>query len=78
MSGLIALVVVMFPSIQETEGLESDVENLPDAFSAAIGCDVAFTTMEGLRLIEVLRLTWMLIVGTYFAYVSAGFAAGEV
>jgi len=78
MSGLIALVVVMFPSIQETEGLESYVENLPDAFSAAIGGDVAFTTIEGFLIIEVYRMTWMLIVGAYFAYVSAGFVAGEV
>jgi ABC-2 type transport system permease protein len=78
MSGLVALVVVMFPSIQETEGIEGYVEDLPDAFSAAIGGDVAFTTIEGFLIIEVYRLVWMLIIGAYFAYMSAGFIAGEV
>jgi ABC-2 type transport system permease protein len=78
MSALIGLVVGMFPSVQETEGLESYVEELPDALSAAMGGDVAFTTVEGFLIIEVYRMTWMLILGAYFAYSSASLVAGEV
>jgi ABC-2 type transport system permease protein len=78
MAGLVALVVGIFPSMQETEGLESYVEELPDALSAAMGGDVAFTTIEGFLIIEIYRMTWMLILGAYFAYSSASLVAGEV
>ncbi|MDZ7688770.1 MAG: ABC transporter permease subunit [Halobacteriales archaeon] len=78
MAGLVALVVAMFPSIQEAEGFESYVEELPDALTAALGGDVAVNTIEGFLIIEIYRMTWMLIVGAYFAYASASFVAGEV
>ncbi|MFP4174987.1 MAG: ABC transporter permease subunit [Halobacteriales archaeon] len=78
MSALVALVVGIFPSVQETEGLESYIEELPDALSAAMGGDIAFTTIEGFLIIEVYRMTWMLILGAYFAYSSASLVAGEM
>jgi ABC-2 type transport system permease protein len=78
MSGMIALVVGIFPSVQETEGIEDYVQELPESLSAALGGEVAFTTIEGFLIIEIYRMTWMLILGAYFAYVSAGFVAGEV
>lgn len=78
MASMVALVVSIYPSVQETEGLESYIEELPDALSAAMGGDVAFTTVEGFLIIEIYRMTWMLILGAYFAYSSAALIAGEV
>ncbi len=78
MAGLVALVVAMFPSIRETEGIDEFAEDLPDALSAALGGEVAMGTIEGFLIIEIYRVTWMLILGAYFAYASAGFVAGEV
>ena len=78
MAGMIALVVGIFPSVQEAEGIEDYVQELPESLSAALGGEVAFTTIEGFLIIEIYRMTWMLILGAYFAYVSAGFVAGEV
>ncbi|MCX2818657.1 MAG: ABC-2 type transport system permease protein [Methanobacteriota archaeon] len=78
MSGMVGLVVGIFPSVQETEGLESYVQELPDAVSAAVGGDVSIATVEGFLIIEVYRMTWMLILGAYFAYSSASLIAGEV
>jgi ABC-2 type transport system permease protein len=78
MGAMVALVVGVFPSVQETEGLESYIEELPDALSAAMGGDVGFTTIEGFLIIEIYRMTWMLILGSYFAYASASLVASEV
>ncbi len=78
MAGLVGLVVAMFPSIQEAEGIEDFTEDLPDALSAALGGEVAMGTIEGFLILEIYRMTWMLILGAYFAYVSASFIAGEV
>lgn len=77
-SGLVGLIVGMYPSIRDSEGFESYIEELPEALTSAMGGAVDVSTLEGFLVVEIYRTTWMMILGAYFAYFSASLIAGEI
>jgi ABC-2 type transport system permease protein len=79
MAGFVLLVVLLFPSIQESGAdFEEYLEALPDAAVAAFGGGgIPITTIEGFLVLEVYGLIWTLLVGAYLAYAAATLIAGE-
>lgn len=79
MAGFVLLVVLLFPSIQESGAdFEEYLEALPDAVVAAFGGGaIPITTLEGFLVLEVYGLIWTLLVGAYLAYAAATLVAGE-
>lgn len=70
-----ALYFSMFPSIEED--MEELLEGFPDFFFDLFGIE-ALHTIEGFIAAEVYSFFWVVLLGVYFAYVSAGLIAGDV
>lgn len=74
----VLLYAAFFPAVKASgEQLQEYVENLPPAFRAAFGLE-AFTTIEGFLAAEFYQFAWVLLLGVYFAYRTAGTVAGDV
>ena len=70
-----ALYFSMFPSIEED--IEELMEGFPDFFFDLFGIE-ALHTIEGFIAAEVYSFFWVVLLGVYFAYTSAGMIAGDI
>ncbi|WP_440007342.1 ABC transporter permease [Halomicrococcus sp. SG-WS-1] len=77
---LIALYVALFPSI-ESAGIDLDayIESLPEETRRAfVGNVTTITTIDGYMASQFYQLTWLLVLGVYYAYAAASSVASEV
>ncbi|SFC43110.1 ABC-2 type transport system permease protein [Halobiforma haloterrestris] len=73
-----AFIVALFPSI-EAAGVDIDqvVEAYPEAVRQAMGVQ-SMSTIEGFLATQIYTFIWVLLMGLYFAYRSAGLVADDV
>lgn len=70
-----AMYFSMFPSMQED--IEELIEGFPEFFFDLFGIE-ALHTIEGFIAAEVYSFFWVVLLGIYFAYISAGMIAGDI
>ena len=77
--GVFALLSALYFSIFPSMGDDMDelVEAFPEAMLEFFGID-ALHTIEGFIAVELYAFFWVVLLGIYFAYVSAGMVAGDV
>ena len=77
---LIALHVALFPSIQNAGvDLDAYIESLPEETRRAfVGNVTTITTIDGYMASQFYQLTWLLVLGVYYAYAAASSVASEV
>ncbi|MDY6776014.1 MAG: ABC transporter permease subunit [Halobacteria archaeon] len=73
----IALVVAIFPSLEEA-GLSEIYGSLPEDLTTSFIGDFSITDIEGYLVVELYQVGWLLLLGVYFAYSAASSVAGEV
>lgn len=79
MFGFVLLIVMVFPAMEEAgQDLQEIFDAMPESVLATVGGQVPFHTIEGFLVVEVYRMIWMLIVGSYLAYAAATLVAGEL
>lgn len=73
-----AFVLALFPSI-ETAGVDLDqvIEAYPETVRQAMGIQ-SMSTVEGFLATQIYTFVWMLLLGLYFAYRTAGLVADDV
>lgn len=70
-----ALYFAMFPGIEAD--IEEMMEAFPDVFLELFGID-ALHTIEGFIAAEIYSFFWVVLLGIYFAYLSAGLIASDI
>lgn len=73
-----AFVLALFPSI-ETAGVDLDqvVEAYPETVRQAMGVQ-SMSTVEGFLATQIYTFVWVLLLGLYFAYRTAGLVADDI
>ncbi len=74
------LTIWLYPSIKQSGfDFQEYIEELPDELMALMGGSLTdFGTIEGFLTIEVYQWLWVLILGGYFAYLSASIISGDI